>query len=138
MFEIRAATPAELGDVLGFWRRAGNPTPTDSPVALRLLLDRDPEALLLAEDERGIVGTVIAAWDGWRGSLYRLAVDPERRRAGIATALVRAGEERLRGLGAVRLTAIVVEGDAVAGALWEAVGYERQAERARFVRMLEG
>ena len=126
MFEIRAATTAELGDVLGFWRRAGDPTPTDSPVALRLLLDRDPEALLLAEDERGIVGTLIAAWDGWRGSLYRLAVDPERRRAGIATALVRAGEERLRGLGAVRLTAIVVEGDAVAGALWEAVGYERR------------
>ena len=59
-------------------------------------------------------------------------------RAGIATALVRAGEERLRGLGAVRLTAIVVEGDAAAAGLWEAVGYEAQAERLRFIRMLDG
>ena len=138
MIEIHVATSAELGDVLEFWRRAGDRTPTDSPVALRLLLDRDPEALLIAEDERRIAGTLIAAWDGWRGSLYRLAVDPERRRAGIATALVRAGEERLRGLGAVRLTAIVVEGDAAAAGLWEAVGYEAQAERLRFIRMLDG
>ena len=138
MIEIHVATSAELGDVLEFWRRAGDPTQTDSPVALRLLLDRDPEALLIAEDERRIAGTLIAAWDGWRGSLYRLAVDPERRRAGIATALVRAGEERLRGLGAVRLTAIVVEGDAAAAGLWEAVGYEAQAERLRFIRMLDG
>ena len=138
MIEIHVATSAELGDVLEFWRRAGDPTPTDSPVALRLLLDRDPEALLIAEDERRIAGTLIAAWDGWRGSLYRLAVDPERRRAGIATALVRAGEERLRGLGAVRLTAIVVEGVAAAAGLWEAVGYEAQAERLRFIRMLDG
>ena len=50
----------------------------------------------------------------------------------------RAGEERLRGLGAVRLTAIVVEGDAAAAGLWEAVGYEAQAERLRFIRMLDG
>ena len=56
----------------------------------------------------------------------------------IDLALVRAGEERLRGLGAVRLTAIVVEGDAAAAGLWEAVGYEAQAERLRFIRMLDG
>ena len=35
-----------------------------------------------------MVGSLIAAWDGWRGSFYRLAVHPERRRQRIATALL--------------------------------------------------
>lgn len=136
MVEVRTAARADVGHVLAFWRLAGDPTPTDSEVALAALLDRDPGALLLACEGEGIVGTLIAAWDGWRGSLYRLAVHPERRRRGLATALVRAGEERLRRQGAIRLTAIVVEGEEGAMALWAAAGYERQAERARFVRML--
>jgi ribosomal protein S18 acetylase RimI-like enzyme len=136
-FVIRTATSADFDDVLALWRFAGDPTPTDSQDALAGLLERDPEALLLACEGGELVGTLIAAWDGWRGSLYRLAVHPECRRQGIATELVRAGEERLREAGAIRLTAIVVDGDAGALGLWAAAGYERQAKRARFVRMLD-
>ena len=85
-----------------------------------------------------MIGSLIAAWDGWRGSFYRLAVDPAWRRRGIATALVRRGEERLRDLGAERLTAIAVGSDSEANGLWLSVGYQRQSDRARFVRMLPG
>jgi ribosomal protein S18 acetylase RimI-like enzyme len=82
------------------------------------------------------VGSLIVGWDGWRGSFYRLAVHPDWRRQGIGTELIRAGEERLRAQGAVRLTAIVASGERAAMAFWQAVGYERQVERSRFVRML--
>lgn len=76
------------------------------------LLDADPEALLVAESDGGeIVGSLIAAWDGWRGSFYRLAVNPEQRRQGIGTALLREGERRLLAHGAARLTAIVADDD---------------------------
>jgi ribosomal protein S18 acetylase RimI-like enzyme len=81
-----------------------------------------------------VVGSLIAAWDGWRGSFYRLAVSPERRREGLATMLLREGERRLCGRGAVRLTAIVAHEDAGAVAFWRAAGYERQQDQARFVR----
>jgi len=137
MAGIRAATRTDREAALAFWRLASDPSPTDSMEALTLLLDHAPGALLIATSSDELVGTLIAAWDGWRGSLYRLAVHPEHRRSGIATALVDAGEERLRQLGAVRLTAIVIDGDATAAALWQAVGYERQAKRARFVRLLD-
>ncbi len=62
---------------------------------------------------------------------------PERRREGIATALLRAGERQLQALGAVRLTAIVIADDPEALGFWAAAGYERQSQRARFVRSLE-
>lgn len=78
-------------------------------------------------------GSLIAAWDGWRGSFYRLAVLPERRREGLATMLLREGERRLCERGAIRLTAIVAHEEAGAMAFWRAVGYERQQHQARLV-----
>jgi ribosomal protein S18 acetylase RimI-like enzyme len=131
---IRSAMVADVVAVLELWAGAGGePTPTDTKAGVEELLARDPGALLVAEREGALVGSVIAAWDGWRGSFYRLAVHPGERRRGIALALVRAGEERLRALGAVRLTAIVDDERDVAMAFWQAAGYSRQRNRARFV-----
>jgi ribosomal protein S18 acetylase RimI-like enzyme len=93
-----------------------------------------PRALLVAELDGVLIGSLIAAWDGWRGSFYRLAVSPEYRRKGLATTLLREGERRLRERGAVRLTAIVADDEDGAMAFWRAAGYEPQRHRARFVR----
>jgi ribosomal protein S18 acetylase RimI-like enzyme len=132
---IRNALEEDLQNVLHLWAGAGGtPSVSDTPEALALLLSRDPQSVLLAESRDGLVGALIAAWDGWRGSFYRLAVDPGSRRLGIATALVREGEQRLRERGAVRLTAIVSDEDPAALGFWEAAGYARQRHRARFVR----
>jgi ribosomal protein S18 acetylase RimI-like enzyme len=123
--------PGRAGDVLGvleLWRRAeGSRSSTESAEDVGGLLLRDPEALLLAETEEGeIVGSLIVGWDGWRGGFYRLAVDPTHRRRGLATALVRVGEERLRVLGARRLGAIVESHEPDAMAFWASVGFECQ------------
>ncbi|HEU4658179.1 MAG TPA: GNAT family N-acetyltransferase, partial [Capillimicrobium sp.] len=83
-----------------------------------------------------VVGSLVAAFNGWRGSFYRLAVHPDHRRRGLATALLRRGEERLAALGGRRLDAIVVSTEEAALAFWAAAGYERQVERERFVRTL--
>lgn len=136
---IRTAEPGEVDSVLALWRAAGGrASATDSRESLKRLLHLDPRALLLASSEGRIVGSLIAAWDGWRGSFYRLSVDPEWRRRGVALSLIRAGEDRLRALGAVRLTAIVALEEHAAMRLWAEAGYERQADTCRFVRMLEG
>jgi ribosomal protein S18 acetylase RimI-like enzyme len=133
---IRRGTQADTSSVLDLWLAADTvPTATDSETGLAHLLRHDPDALLLAVADERIVGSLIASWDGWRGSFYRLAVHPDWRRQGLATDLVRAGEDRLRELGAVRLTAIVADGESGAAELWTAAGYERQNDRSRFVRM---
>jgi len=137
-WSIRSASEADIAAVLALWRQAGGPaTATDDEEAVRALLGRDRDALLVANADDELVGSLIAGWDGWRGSFYRLVVDANRRRRGIAAALVRTGEERLRGLGARRLTAIVRSDEDDAIALWSAVGYTRQSKRTRFIRMLE-
>lgn len=134
---IRAGTEDDALAVLALWRAAESPvSPTDSEDGMRLLLRRDPDALLVAEGGGAVAGALIAAWDGWRANFYRLAVDPAWRRRGIGRALVHTGEERLRELGALRLTALVANSDREAIGLWRAVGYERQPGTSRFVRMI--
>lgn len=124
--------------MLRLWAAAGGQkTVTDSHQGLLTLLSSDPDALLIAEHDRELVGSLIAASDGWRGSFYRLAVHPHHRRRGIATALLREGERRLRARGVVRLTAIAVEDDPLAVGFWQAAGYERQRNRVRFVHRAE-
>jgi ribosomal protein S18 acetylase RimI-like enzyme len=132
---LRSGRPDDVDAVLAFWHRAeASLSSTESAADVRGLLERDLEALLLAESEGEIVGSLIVGWDGWRGTFYRLAVDPAHRRRGLATELVGSGEERLRALGAHRLNAIVETEEPDAMAFWSAAGYELQTARSRFVK----
>ena len=132
--ELRPATADDIERVLAFWLDAAAPTSTDSVEALDGLLRRDPGALILAEADGRIVGSVIAGWDGWRGAIYRLAVGPEYRRRGLGQSLLHAAEERLTGLGGRRVHAIVVESNANAVAFWDATDWEHQAGQVRFAK----
>lgn len=124
--EIRTAAPADAAAVLALWAiaRTAHAVTPDDEAAVEGLLARDPSALLVAKADGRVIGALIAAWDGWRGNMYRLAVLPEARRRGLALALVRAGEARLRERGARRVTALVGRGDDAAEALWTAAGYD--------------
>jgi ribosomal protein S18 acetylase RimI-like enzyme len=134
---IRPSRPPELVDVLKLWREArGWPGRTDDPASLRALIERDRGALLVAELDRRIVGSLIAVWDGWRGNMYRLTVHPNCRRQGIARRLVAVGEERLRAMGARRVSALVWREDARATHVWLSAGYEHDEGTGRFVKTL--
>ena len=131
---LRAARAAEIPAVLRLWDEADvEPTRTDDAESLGLLLDHDPGALIVADDEGALVGSVIATFDGWRGSIYRLAVASDRRRGGLGRQLLEAAERRLAALGATRLQAIVVETDDRATGFWRASSWEQQVGRLRFI-----
>ena len=79
--QLRACRMVDITAVLALWRRAeAVPRPTDNPEALRVRLERDADLFVLAWDGDRLVGTLMGGWDGWRGNVYRLAVDPAARR----------------------------------------------------------
>jgi ribosomal protein S18 acetylase RimI-like enzyme len=134
---VRTAGHADVAAVLDIWSRARSAaavTPDDD-TAIEWLLERDPEALLLAEIGETPAGVLIAAWDGWRGNMYRLAVPAEHRRRGVARRLVDEGHRRLAARGARRVTALVAPEEDDAVGLWAAMGYGRDGI-ARYVRNL--
>src|SRR6059036_1809477 len=132
---LRPCRSRDVEQVLDLWRRAAaEPSVTDAADALRRRLERDRDLFLLAWDRGRLVGTLIGGWDGWRGHLYRLAVDPGCRRSGIARRLVANVEARLRRMGAVRIDGIVVRRNAAACAFWGELGYWRHIEVTRHVK----
>ncbi|WP_326598471.1 GNAT family N-acetyltransferase [Streptomyces sp. NBC_01803] len=134
---VRAARAEETERVLAFWAEAAQGgSVSDDQEGVTRLVARDPEALLLAERDGELVGTVIAGFDGWRCHLYRLAVAPEWRRRGVATLLIAAAEWRFAALGGRRSDAMVLNDNERAHRAWTAAGYERQTDWARWVKPL--
>jgi ribosomal protein S18 acetylase RimI-like enzyme len=124
--------------VLDLWAEArGKHASTPDRVEdVERLVAGSPAALLVAERDGQIVGTLIAAWDGWRGNMYRLAVHDKHRREGIGLALTRAGEGYLRQCGVRRVTALVAFDDEPATRFWDTAGYPQDREIGRRVRNL--
>jgi ribosomal protein S18 acetylase RimI-like enzyme len=135
---IRQVLTEELAAVLSFWKEAEvtPPSVTDSIEGLAILL-RQPAALLLVATIDGrIVGSVIGAWDGWRGNIYRLAVAPAHRRKGIARRLVTEISAALFERGAERLSALVEHEHPWAMEFWSSLrdlGYVADPRFARFI-----
>ncbi|CAM5558308.1 MULTISPECIES: GNAT family N-acetyltransferase [Streptomyces] len=136
---LRAATPADLDAVLAFWKVAAEGTSiSDDGDGVARLVERDPDALILAEREGALVGTVIAGFDGWRCHLYRLAVHPDQRRRGVGGALLAAAGERFVALGGRRADAMVLDRNTSAHHAWRAAGYEAEPQWSRWVKHLTG
>ncbi|MFD3649560.1 GNAT family N-acetyltransferase [Streptomyces cyaneofuscatus] len=134
---IRSATAADLDTVLAFWKVSAEGTSiSDDGDGIARLVERDPDALILAERDGTLVGTVIAGFDGWRCHLYRLAVHPEQRRRGVGGALLTAAEERFAALGGRRSDAMVLDRNALAHHAWRAAGYGPQPQWSRWVKHL--
>lgn len=103
--------PEDYEGVVRVWETSGpgiHMSPSDQPSEIRKKLLRDPELFLVAEKDHQIVGTVIGGYDGRRGMMYHLAVDPICRRMGIATALLKELEVRLKKLGCIKCYLLVV------------------------------
>jgi ribosomal protein S18 acetylase RimI-like enzyme len=69
------------------------------------------------------IGTVMAGYDGHRGWLYSLAVQPDFAQQGCGTALVRHAEQALSALGCVKINLQIVANNHAVTAFYETLGY---------------
>jgi ribosomal protein S18 acetylase RimI-like enzyme len=132
---FRRASPADADAILTLWKAAGaTESVTDTVGDIRHISAREYVVFILAIENEKVVGSVIAAFDGWRGNMYRLATHPDYRRIGIARSMVREAEKVFDEWGVKRTSAIVEKDHPWAVHFWQDVGYVLDERMSRYVR----
>jgi len=135
--QLRTATPDDADAILALWKAAdATPSVTDNVDAIRRAAARPEVAFVLAIENGAVVGSIIAAFDGWRGNIYRLATHPAHRRRGVARAMLARAEEALAAWGVGRITSLVENAHPDAVGFWRAAGYLDDRRISRYVRTL--
>ena len=130
--------PEHFAGVDAVWNACfpDDPPRNRADLAIPAKLALHDDLLFVAEGPAGEVqGTVMAGYDGHRGWLYAVAVDPGLQGRGIGRALVEhaCAELSARGCGKVNLQ--VRDGNERAAAFYEALGFGREP-RISFGRTL--
>ena len=123
---IRPYTPADEPAVVELWRRCDLTRPWNDPhkdIARKRRVN--PEMFLVACADAGtIVGTVMAGYEGHRGWINYLAVDPDRRRRGLGRTLMEHAERLLREAGCPKINLQVRSGNDQVVAFYRSLGYQ--------------
>lgn len=121
---IRPFASVDEAVVLALWQSCGLVKPQNDPrkdIARKLRVN--PEWFLVAESGGRIVGAVMAGYEGHRGWINYLAVDPARRRAGLGRALMAEAERVLRAAGCPKINLQVRPENRDVVAFYEAIGF---------------
>jgi ribosomal protein S18 acetylase RimI-like enzyme len=125
--KLRSYQPHDFGAVDRLWRQVfpNDPERNRAANAVPAKLAMEDELLMVAEGGEGqVVGTIMAGYDGHRGWLYSVAVDPRHQRRGIGRALVAEALTRLAALGCVKVNLQIREGNAAVTQFYERMGFE--------------
>jgi len=128
--DIRPYRAADQSAVIALWDACGLIRAWNDPVSdIALCLDTLASNLFVATaaGENGIAGlwaTIMCGSDGHRGWLYYLAVDPGRRRAGVARSMVRHAEDWLAEQGIRKVELMIRPENDEVREFYECVDYE--------------
>lgn len=122
---IRPFRLEDEASVIALWRACGLVVPWNDPVKdIRRKLAVQAELFLVAEIDGRVAAATMLGYDGHRGWVYYLAVDPSRRREGLGRALMEEAEARLRPLGCPKICLQIRYSNTAVVAFYKSLGYE--------------
>jgi ribosomal protein S18 acetylase RimI-like enzyme len=122
--DIRPFNEQDRKAVISLWRRCGLLVPWNHPdldIDRKLHVQR--ELFLVGEIGGSIVATAMGGYEGHRGWINYLAVDPDMRKRGLGRMMMESIEERLRSLGCPKINLQVRESNLDVIRFYERIGY---------------
>lgn len=118
---------ADVPGVVDLWKRCELTRPWNDPVRdLTVARATSDAVVLVGFVDDAVAATVMVGFDGHRGWVYYLAVDPARQRRGHGRAMMEAAEYWLRDLGAPKLQLMMRDTNSAALGFYERLGFARQ------------
>jgi ribosomal protein S18 acetylase RimI-like enzyme len=91
---------------------------------------------MVLEYENKIIGTVMGGYDGHRGVMNYLAVDPNFRGHGFGKMLVEAVEDKLKNRGCPKINLLVRSDNIEVSDFYEGIDYKKQGDVSVFGKRL--
>ena len=135
--EIRPYMESDEDAVVDLWERCGLIRPWNDPrrdIARKLRVQR--ELFVVGTIEGAIVATAMAGYEGHRGWVNYIAVDPRHRRNGLGRRMMAHVEERLRELGCPKINIQIRRDSLEAIAFYEKIDFKEDDVRS-FGKRLE-
>lgn len=123
---IRAFRESDEAAVVELWRRCSLLRPWNDPakdIRRKLRVQRELFLVGVLDEDAAPVAAVMAGYDGHRGWMNYLAVDPEQRRKGLGRALVAEVERLLAELGCPKVNIQVRADNGDAVGFYRRLGY---------------
>ncbi len=121
---IRPFMPSDEDVVIELWRRCGLLRPWNDPHKdILRKLSVQPEWFLVGTIGPKLVASLMAGFDGHRGWINYLAVDPGHQRRGYGRAMMAEAERLLRDCGCPKINLQLRRGNQRAAAFYERVGF---------------
>jgi len=120
----RDFTETDRSRVIELWRDCDLLRPWNDPdLDINRNLAVDGSVLIVAELNAHVVGTVMAGYDGHRGWINYLAVDPAQQRHSVGRLLMDRAEQHLREHGCPKINLQIRSDNRSASEFYERLGY---------------
>ena len=117
--------PADRHDkVVELWRVSNLLAPWNDPYAdIRMAMDNPTSTVLAGLDGNDIIASAMVGYEGHRGWVFYVAVDPGRRGRGLGEEIMDAAFDWLENLGAVKMQLLIRQGNEGVQAFYERIGF---------------
>lgn len=134
---IRIFQEGDFEAVVGLWQRAGLTVPWNDPSRdiARKVAD-SPELFFVAEQDGAVVGTCMAGYEGHRGWIFYLGVEPALQGRGLARALMDHAEAELMARGCPKVELMVRETNTKVLEFYRHLGYADEPVRVLGKRLI--
>jgi len=124
--EIRVYRAPDEQGVIDLWNRVlpAHAPHNDPALNIRKKQEVADDLFFVATVEERVVGTVMGGYDGHRGWIYSVAVDPDCQRQGIGSALLQHVEAALIQRGCLKINLQVRSTNTEVIAFYERLGFE--------------
>jgi len=135
---IAPIADSDVAAVVALWQACGLTRPWNDPAADIALARRGANSVVLVgRDADAIVASVMVGYDGHRGWVYYVAVDPDHRHKKYGRVIMDAAENWLRQRGIEKMQLMVRSDNTGVKAFYEQLGYLEQ-ERVVYAKWLDG
>src|SRR5690349_6838004 len=122
--KVRRYTPNDKNGLIDLWGACGLINPKNDPAKdIERKLKVKPGWILVGEEKGNLVASVFVGYEGHRGWLNYLAVDPSRRQKGLGRKIVNHAEALLRRLGCPKINLQVRKGNKEVLGFYREIGY---------------